>query len=47
MAFDALRLPPGPEDHGDRQLMRSPYAMRRQALFDAVCEDAHVHLPPA
>ncbi|MGP5319199.1 ATP-dependent DNA ligase [Arthrobacter rhombi] len=47
MAFDALRLPPGPEDHGNRQLMRSPYTKRRQALFDAVAEGEHVHLPPA
>lgn len=30
-----------------RQLMRSPYSERREAMFDAVAEGEHIHLPVA
>ncbi|WP_372698147.1 ATP-dependent DNA ligase [Arthrobacter sp. JSM 101049] len=50
MVFDALRLPASQDGNGDgdvRQLMRSPYAERREAMFDAVTEGEHIHLPVA
>ncbi|WP_372711025.1 ATP-dependent DNA ligase [Arthrobacter rhombi] len=46
MAFDALRLP-DKADGGVRHLMRSPYTERRTALFDAVTEGEHIHVPIA
>ncbi|WP_417215836.1 ATP-dependent DNA ligase [Arthrobacter sp.] len=47
MAFDALRLPGAATGDGIRHLMRSPYSERRTALFDAVTEGEHIHLPIA
>ncbi|MBM6621625.1 ATP-dependent DNA ligase [Micrococcaceae bacterium RIT802] len=46
MVFDALRLPDGDGEEVN-QLMRSPYTERRTALFDAVAEGKHIHLPVA
>ncbi|WP_343320626.1 ATP-dependent DNA ligase (plasmid) [Arthrobacter sp. TMP15] len=47
MLFDVLQLAPCTSDGTPRSLIRESYDTRRTALFDAVTEGSHVHLPPA
>lgn len=47
MLFDALQTGAGSEDGAPHPLLQEPYEKRRHALFAAVTEGQHIHVPPA